>query len=212
MKVLLMVGVLILVVVALVLWFGMPKGPSYQEVAHLEDPRIVAIPPQKVLLVRATGDPNEIGGDAFGLLMKTYFKLKGVPKSGPDFKPPRARWPVGEGIPKSEWEGLYAVPVPETVTSIPQVREGDGHTVELVEWDYGEVAEILHVGRYDEEPPTVERLEAFVMEEGYEISGMHEEEYLKGPGLLFGGTPDRYLTVIRYPVRKRETGGAEARE
>ena len=37
---------------------------------------------------------------------------------------------------------------------------------------------------------------------GYEVSGLHEEDYLKGPGFLFAGNPDEYLTLIRYPVSK----------
>jgi hypothetical protein len=80
--------------------------------------------------------------------------------------------------------------------------------VELVTWDYGEVAQILHVGRYDAEIDDTETLLGFIRSQGYEVTGLHEEEYLKGPGFLFAGNPDNYLTVIRYPVRKIDFGGA----
>jgi hypothetical protein len=196
-------GVAVVLLLAWTFWMGMPKGPSLKEVSHRKDPRIVMMDPQKILLVRASGDPNEVGRRAFGLLFRTYYRLKGVPKGGPDFKPPRARWPVGQGVPMEEWEGLYAMPVPQEITSLPGARPGGGLGVELTVWDYGEVAEILHVGRYDQEEPTVKRLMAFLQEAGYEAAGMHEEEYLKGPGMLFSGNPARYLTVIRYPVRRR---------
>jgi hypothetical protein len=32
---------------------------------------------------------------------------------------------------------------------------------------------------------------------------IHEEEYIKGPGMIFAGNPETYLTIIRYPVQKR---------
>jgi effector-binding domain-containing protein len=202
-KILLIVVVLIVACVAgAVIWMGMPQGPSLKDVAHLRTPSIVEMGPQKVLLVRAKGNPNEAGKQAFGLLMKTYYQLEGVPKGGPDFKPPRARWPVGIEEDMDQWVGMYAMPLPETVTELPEGASADGLTVELVNWEYGEVAQILHVGPYDQEMENVQTLMDFIEAEGYEVSGLHEEEYLRGPGFLFAGNPDNYLTLIRYPVRK----------
>ena len=134
--------------------------------------------------------------------MKTYFQLDGVPKGGGDFQSLRARWPVGVEEDMNEWIGLYAMPVPEAVTTVPEGASSDGLTVELATWEYGYMAQILHVGRYDEEPATVQTLMNFIEAEGYEVSGLHEEDYLKGPGFLFAGNPDNYLTLIRYPVSK----------
>jgi len=51
----------------------------------------------------------------------------------------------------------------------------------LETWNYGTVAQILHVGPYSEEEPTVKRLHEFITENGYEIAGIHEEEYLTPP-------------------------------
>jgi hypothetical protein len=64
------------------------------------------------------------------------------------------------------------------------------------------VAEILHVGRYDDEGPTIRRLLEFIKASGYSVAGEHEEEYLKGPGMFGPGNPEKYLTIIRYPVRR----------
>jgi len=207
MKILLkVVVVLVLLAVGFVVWMGLPKGPSLEEVAHLATPRLATLLPQRVLLVKAKGDPNVVGKEAFGLLMKTYMQLAGVPKWGPDFKSPRARWPVGSEVPMDQWEGHYAMPVPDSIATLGGVQPAEGLTVELATWEYGEVAEILHVGRWDAEEPTVELLKAFVRDQGYEISGQHEEEYLKGPGMIFRGNPEKYLTILRYPVRKMVEG------
>ena len=208
MKILLIVVVLVVAFVAGgILWMGMPTGPSLDEVAHLRTPSLVEMGPQKVLLVRAQGNPNDVGKEAFGLLMKTYYQLEGVPKGGADLKSPRARWPVGIEEDMDQWVGLYAMPVPETVTDLPEGASSDGLTVELVTWEYGLMAQILHVGPYDQEVPTVESLKEFIEAEGYVISGLHEEDYLKGPGFLFAGNPDKYLTLIRYPVTEVGGGG-----
>jgi effector-binding domain-containing protein len=203
MKILLIVlGLLVILAVVVVVWIGMPKGPSLEEVAHLKTPQILTMEPQTVLQVRARGNPNQMGRGAFGLLMKTYFKLKDVPKGGPSMRAPRARWQIEPGIAMEEWEGLYAMPVPESVTELPATESQEGLSVELTTWEYGEVAQILHVGRWDQETANIEALHGFIRSQGYQITGLHEEEYLKGPGFLFAGNPDNYLTLIRYQVRR----------
>ena len=34
------------------------------------------------------------------------------------------------------------------------------------------------------------------------LQGEHEEEYIKGPGMLSKGNPQKYLTIIRYRVKQ----------
>jgi hypothetical protein len=86
--------------------------------------------------------------------------------------------------------------------SMPETVEKDGLRVQLDQWQYGEVAEILHVGAYSEEAPTVEKLRQFAFKRGYRMAGPHEEEYLKGPGMFFKGNPGKYMTIIRWRVQK----------
>jgi len=194
------------VLLAVVVWMGLPKGPSLEQVKHLTEPHLAEMEPQKVLLVKARGDPNVVGKKAFGLLMKTYFRLKGVPRGGPSFKPPRARWHVDPEKPLEEWTGLYAMPVPDSVTEVPGMGGGGGLSLELTTWTYGTVAQILHVGPWDQETDTIRSLEEFIRTRGFHIAGLHEEEYLRGPGMLFMGNPKHYLTLIRYPVRRADIG------
>jgi hypothetical protein len=205
MKTLVLVLAIALVLAGVVvIWIGLPKGPKLEEVAHLAEPHLVSLPDQRVLVVRAVGDPNEVGKAAFGLLMKTYMKLAGVPKWGPELKAPRARWPLDPDVPADQWVGHYAMVVPDSVSTLPEASSAEGLTVEITTWGYGEVAEILHVGPYRAEEPTIDRLKSFVQAQGLEIAGDHEEEYLKGPGMIFRGNPENYLTLIRYPVRRPE--------
>lgn len=191
----------ILAVVTIVVSLGMPApigaraGQGAQAGDALKTPRITTMPDQKMLVVEAKGDPNTAGQAAFGLLFKTFFGLPGVRMAAP-----RARWssPGGLGMDaKSEWTGYYALPLPESVTGLPAGLQG----VKIEIWPYGEVAEILHIGPYAEEAPTIEKLHQFIAEKGYAIAGLHEEEYIVGPGM--GPTdPATYRTIIRYQIKK----------
>ena len=176
-------------------------GPDLSQFEHLKEPQITTKADQKVIVVEATGSPDEIGGKAFGLLLKLYFKTKGAPK-GPKQSAPRARWPISPDTPQSEWIGRYAMPVPDEVTTLPEYEAEAELKVELTTWEYGEVAEILHIGPYDKEDQTIAKLMTFIEQQGYKIIGEHEEEYLKGPGMFFKGNPEKYYTIIRYRVRK----------
>jgi effector-binding domain-containing protein len=177
-----------------------PPGPDLSKYEFLKQPRITNMPDQKMLVVTVQGDPNAVANKAFRLLFKTYFKIPGVPKSMN--VAPRARW-AGDMKVKSSWTGYYAMPVPEQTSSLPEISSEPGYKVELLTWEYGDVGEILHVGPYAEETPTIERLHQFIRQQGYEIIGFHEEEYLKGPSMVFRGDPAKYATIIRYRVKKK---------
>jgi effector-binding domain-containing protein len=73
--------------------------------------------------------------------------------------------------------------------------------VSIRTWEYGAVAEILHVGRYSNEDTDIRRLVDFVVSQGYRVIGDHEEEYVRGPGMFFAGDPEQYLTIIRLRVQ-----------
>jgi hypothetical protein len=200
------VAALIVVVVGViaVFMYYMMQGPDLTKYASLKEPQISTVPDQKMLVVEAKGDPNVAGEKAFGLLFQMYFKMKGTPK-GPGQPAPRARWPIALDTPKTEWVGLYAMPVPETTTELPEYEAAPELKVSLTTWEYGEVAEILHIGPYDKEQPTVGRLMEFIKAQGYETVGAHEEEYLKGPTMFSKGNPEKYVTIIRYRVKKTAT-------
>jgi hypothetical protein len=140
----------------------------------------------------AKGDPNTAGQAAFGLLFKTFFSLPGV-----QMAPPRARWSGDFAAAKDSWTGFYALPLPVTVTALPAGLQG----VKIDIWKYGEVAEILHLGSYAAETATIETLHRFIQDRGYVIAGLHEEEYLVGPGM--GAQPAAFRTIIRYQVKKK---------
>ncbi|MEW6104621.1 MAG: GyrI-like domain-containing protein [bacterium] len=94
------------------------------------------------------------------------------------------------------------MPVSETAQLPDNFKQTPNMKIEIKEWEYGDVAEILHIGPYSEETPTIEKLHNFIKENGYKVIGEHEEEYLKGPGMFGKGNPKKYYTIIRLRVAK----------
>lgn len=178
-------------------WFV--RGPSASDFADLETPRITHVQHQRMLVVQAKGDPNVVAGRAFELLFSAYYKTPGVSRMQ---KPPapRARWPHPIDTPRTEWIGRYALPVPADVVEATPVEAEGGWRIGVETWEYGDVAEVLHVGPYNTEEADILQLHEFVAASGRRIIGEHEEEYVRGPGMLFRGDPQKYLTIIRLRV------------
>ena len=61
----------------------------------------------------------------------------------------------------------------------------------------GACAQVLHVGPYDAERPTIETLHAFIKENGKELRGRHREIYLSDARRV---APEKLRTIIRQPM------------
>jgi len=170
-----------------------PRKPSKTE------PQTVEMPPQKMAVVYGKGAPDKVFSDVLPALFGSVYTLKfDLKKKGlPTFKvsAPRSRYPDALLVPKEQWTIITGIPVPEDTTSLPQ--KVSDIEVKLETWDYGTVAQILHIGAYDQEQPTIERLQQFITDSGYQIADVHEEEYLTNPDAKV------LKTIIRYPVRKK---------
>jgi hypothetical protein len=187
---------IVIVGMLVVAGYFMFKGPDLSKYTPLQQPALITMPDQKMLVVEARGPAGVIAGKSIGLLYKAIFKIKGAKMA-----PPRARWPLPLETSPDQWIGIFGLPVPDSTAKVPEVKVDSGYNLRVETWAYGQVAQILHVGPYDKESPTVERLKKFIAESGYEIAGPHEEEYVKGPMWFMMGDPEKYYTIIRYQVR-----------
>ena len=79
----------------------------------------------------------------------------------------------------------------KSLPALPKMR--------LESFHEGLAAQIMHLGPYSAEGPTIERLHNFIKENGYELRGKHHEIYLTDPQR---SAPDKMKTVIRQPIRK----------
>ena len=72
----------------------------------------------------------------------------------------------------------------------------------LESFDEGRVVQALHVGPFETERPTIDRLHAFAREQGLDFHGRHHEVYLCDPRR----TPAaRLRTILRTPVKPART-------
>jgi len=164
-------------------------------------PEIAVLPSRTMAVVHTTGDPNEVGPRVFPALYGAVYGLKfALKKAGAEFKvePPCARWVSGadwRSVPRGAWTAAWAIPVPEGTVNL--IQKDPATPVAVETWEYGDVAEVLHVGSYADEEPTIQALYVFIAEQGFEIDGSHEEVYLSRPGVA------NPKTLIRYRVRRR---------
>ena len=59
--------------------------------------------------------------------------------------------------------------------------------------------QIMHIGPYDTEPVTVEKMDALIQSNGYTKCGKHHEIYLGNP---LQADPEKLKTILRHPVLK----------
>ncbi len=163
------------------------------------EPQVLEMPAQKMAVVHARGAPDKAFPAVLPALYGAVYTLKfDLKKRGlPTFKvgAMRARYPDAITVDKDQWTIIIGVPIPEDATALPQ--KVPGVDVKIETWQYGTVAQVLYLGPYDQETRTVQKLHQFIAEQGYEIAGYHEEEYLTRPDAKVP------KTIIRYPVKKK---------
>jgi len=91
---------------------------------------------------------------------------------------------------------------PEMVaTATAEVRKKKNpaalNKVRFEEFAEGVSAQILHIGPFAEEGPTIERIHRFIADSGHQLIGKHHEIYLSD---IRKADPKKWKTVIRQPM------------
>ncbi len=105
------------------------------------------------------------------------------------------------------WQWSLRLPVPPpagddeieaAIAEVARKKDPPGLSkLRVVTWTEGPSAQILHVGPYSAEPPTIERLHDGIAAANLRPRGRHHEIYISDPNR----TPaERLKTVIRQPV------------
>jgi hypothetical protein len=110
---------------------------------------------------------------------------------------------------KSAWKWTLMILQPKVVTKalvkkvVKQAMEKKGLVaLEKLRLDVlheGLSVQMMHIGPYSAEGPTIEKLHGFAREHGYELHGKHHEIYMSDPRKV---KPEKMKTVIRQPVQK----------
>jgi hypothetical protein len=182
-------------------------------------PEIVEVPQMNFLMVDGLGDPNTAKSfsDAIEALFPVSYALKFMVKKGKkpiDYgvMPLEALWwsddmsafTTGN---KDAWKWTVMIMQPGVVTET-MTKEAREHTekkkkrvslplVRFGTFEEGKSAQLLHVGPFSAEGPTIQRLHAFIEEHGSRRVGKHHEIYLSD---IRRGAPEKWRTIIRQPM------------
>jgi len=183
------------------------------------DPVLVQIPDRPFLMVEGSGDPNVAPAyaEAVGALYAIAYGLRAAVKAatGDAFTvmPLEGLWWADDMErfsvdAKSDWRWTMMISVPPPVTAEmfrdvaaattarKQLVAGD--RVRFESFEEGRAAQVMHLGPYATEVPSIEKLHAFIAESGLERRGKHHEIYLTDPRRA---APEKNRTILRQPVR-----------
>ncbi len=186
-------------------------GPSAREIT------VVNVPVLNYLMVDGEGDPNQAPAycQAIEALFAVAYTVKFKIKKGPsqtDYSvmPLEGLWWADDmscfsAGDKSNWKWTMMIMQPQLITgemvdeAISEVKLKKNppalSRMRFTSLDEGRCAQILHIGPFSEEGPTVERLHRFIAELG-QSCGKHHEIYLSD---IRRAEPAKWKTIIRQP-------------
>ncbi len=198
-------------------------------------PELINVPNMKFIWVVGKGNPNSENGEyqeALQLLYALSFTIKmskmGTHKIEGYFDyvmPPLEGFWWNEGEKNVDYENkeqfmwISLIRQPEFVTeevfdwACKEVKSKKGLIIEKAE--FGEIKEglcvqMMHIGSYDNEPKTLEKIQKYIENNGLkndigsienELVRRHHEIYLSDPRRT---KPENLKTVIRIPVKKEK--------
>ena len=202
----------------------MPKVDFKKQLKHLYQPSakvvsVVDVPQMNFLMIDGQGDPNtsQEYQEAIAALYTISYQLKFTIKQlDPELDyvvpPLEGLWWAEEMEAfslghKDDWQWTAMILAPDQVTQdlfeeaiveVQRKKDLPGLVrLRLERYHEGLSVQIMNIGPYAEEAPTIEKLHAFAREEGYRLRGKHHEIYLSDPRRT---APDKIKTVIRQPV------------
>ena len=79
----------------------------------------------------------------------------------------------------------------------PLRKQASAAGIEVRELPGGRCLSLLHKGPYDRLGPSYAAALLYAKQQGYRLTVPTREVYLRGPGMIFRGNPENYLTEIR---------------
>lgn len=185
-----------------------------------KDPALLDVPERRFLMVDGAGDPNTnpAYSAAIEALYPIAYGLRAAIKreTGDAYTvmPLEGLWWVPDMRDfsiecKSNWLWTAMIVQPEVATpalAAAVISDVTGkkdlaaeHLVRLEGYHEGLAAQVLHVGPYADEGPTIRALHEFIEREGFQRTGKHHEIYLSDPRR---SDPAKLRTIIRQPVTR----------
>lgn len=188
--------------------------------AKTDKPVIVQVPKVNFIMIDGKGDPNTSQEyiDAIQTLYPVAYTIKFTSKLkyGEDFgvMPLEGLWWTESmanfsATDKSNWLWTAMIMQPDVITediynqAVQQVREKQApkslDKLRFASYDEGRAAQVMYVGPYANEGPTIQELHEFIQAQGGTLDDSnkhHHEIYLGDPRRT---TPAKLKTIIRQP-------------
>ena len=177
------------------------------------------VPVMNFLMVDGEGNPNTSRNyaEAVESLFAASYALKFAVRKGPlavDYgvMPLEGLWwaddmSVFSSGDKSSWKWTMMIMQPDLVTPAlveatlaGLAKKKDPDAIGRLRFDSfaeGVSAQIMHLGPFSEEGPTIAGLHRFIEDSGYRRSGKHHEIYLSD---IRKAAPSKWKTIIRQPM------------
>lgn len=84
---------------------------------------------------------------------------------------------------------------------VPTAQIPKGNGVELKDMSRIKALCLTHIGPYDALPMAYEAIQSYIQEKGLSIQPPWREVFIKGPGMLIKGNPNKYITEILFPIK-----------
>ncbi len=183
---------------------------------------IVTVPEFRFLTIDGKGDPNvsQDYADAVAALFSVSYAIKfASKKAGKDYAvgPLEGLWwaeDMNDYITrdKSKWYWRMMVWQPDYLieSDFELAREQVAkkkpnpalENLKFERFEEGECAQILHIGSYIDEAPTIAKMhDEFIPQMGYKLRGLHHEIYLSDPRKT---APEKLKTILRQPIMKAQ--------
>ena len=203
----------------------MEKIDLKKEMKHLYQPSAKApvqvdVPRMNFLMLDGAGDPNgsQAYADGVEALFALSYTIKFMVKRGPlaiDYgvMPLEGLWWADDMSrfsvdDRSAWKWTMLMMQPDVVTpelveeAVTEVRRKKDPAalgeLRFEAFAEGTCVQILHVGPFSAEGPTIARLHELIAAGGHEPAGKHHEIYLSD---MRKADPEKWKTVIRQPLR-----------
>jgi hypothetical protein len=184
-----------------------PKTPSFVQIKRAV-----------YLAIAGRGEP---GGKLFtasiGALYNVAFTIKMARKfAGSDYTVSKLEglWWVDDpkrlfmDEPPAAWNWKLMIRVPDFITEketaaaieklLAKGKPREVANVNLEALTEGHCVQVLHLGPYDKERPTIDAMHAYAEENGVTFHGLHHEIYLSDPRRV---APAKLRTILRHPVK-----------
>jgi hypothetical protein len=186
--------------------------------ASAKKAQLVDVPRMNFVMVDGSGDPNtseqfmQAVEALYGLSYTIKFALKKSGKLDYGVMPLEGLWWCDKMEEfstehKELWKWTLMVMQPKAVTEKVVARAREElkkkknpvllDAVRFDCYDEGAAAQVLHIGPYAAEAPTIKSLHEFIEAQGHSRRGLHHEIYLGDPQKA---APEKLKTILRQPI------------